>query len=62
MSDRQWEKFFELLNAIVNGQGTAAEKAAEVARRAAANSSDGDLEEFLSWDFPDAAEAEEVEA
>lgn len=49
MNEKQWERFFELLQLIVKQDGTWQEKAEEVKSQAATYDSTGDLEEFTGW-------------
>jgi hypothetical protein len=50
MSEKEWEKFFELLDKIVGLEGKSyQEKAAEVRERADLEAARTSLEEFLGW-------------
>jgi hypothetical protein len=49
MSDKDWEKFFELLTAIVNGDGAWREKAEEVRSKSDEHDARASLEEFAGW-------------
>lgn len=50
MSDREWEKFFELMGKIINLPNlTAMEKAALVREKAEQYASGNDLEEFATY-------------
>lgn len=49
MPDDEWERFFELMEKITNGQGSWQEKRDAVIAQAAANASDTALDEFNQW-------------
>lgn len=52
MTDREWERFFALLHVVVGlPEKTWQEKMEAVKRAAAANDAEGDLDEFVSWDW-----------
>jgi hypothetical protein len=53
MSDKEWELFFQLMDKIVNMEGTFTEKAAKVSAKAQKTESVGSLEEFVSWFEPE---------
>lgn len=49
MSEKEWEKLFELIGKVVNLPGMSAdEKGQEIRRQAKEHGADGDLEEFVS--------------
>jgi hypothetical protein len=52
MTEREWEKFFELMGKIVSGGGSWQEKAEHVKDMAHVNGAETQLEEFAAW-FPD---------
>ena len=47
MNEKKWERFFELISDIVNGEGSWNEKKAEVIAQAGPGNSD--FSEFLNW-------------
>lgn len=49
MNDKEWEKFFELIDKIVNMEGTWQEKRATVLDQARVEGSVVNLDEFLGW-------------
>lgn len=49
MSDREWEKFFELLSKFVNQGKAVPEKEAELKAQVKANAAETDLGEFVSY-------------
>ncbi len=54
MNDRDWKKFFDYIEKIVNARGlTANEKAALVMQKASDQGGSAlvDFEEFCAWDF-----------
>lgn len=50
MTDKEWEKFFQLLGKIVQLDGMSFNEKREATNlQAGLHSGDGDLEEFVSW-------------
>jgi co-chaperonin GroES (HSP10) len=50
MTDKEWEKFFDLMGKVVNLEGLSAnEKAAEVRAQAVKSGDEVNLEEFTGW-------------
>lgn len=49
MTTQEWDQFFELLDKIVDGEGTWEEKSGAVVEAAAERESEAKLEEFCGW-------------
>jgi hypothetical protein len=49
VEEDDWEKFFELVDKIVDGPGTMKEKTEEVLRKAQEHSCEINFEELVAW-------------